>query len=116
MIEEDKATTLIPDTPVQELIKKTDRQVGRAVYFSVAILVLLTIFNVVTAVRLQTVINQNQKDALTARQANIDRQGELKDYVKCVLLISFDVPKDQLTTRQGTEKALDHCATGDGNK
>jgi hypothetical protein len=68
------------------------------------------VFNVVATIRLQQIINQNQKGALErSAEATRDRQ-EQKDYIKCVLLIRYVVPPEALQTYDGAEEALDQCA------
>lgn len=111
MLEADKAKTTIPESPAQQFLARVDARDKMARAAGIAILLALVVFNVFTAIRLQNVIDQNQRDTLEARQANTARQNELKDYIKCVLLIRYDVPAEALTTRDGVEAALDACAT-----
>lgn len=58
----------------------------------------------------QMIIQNNQASTLQARKDNITRQNDLKNYVKCIALAPFDVPASELSTRTGSEKALDNCA------
>jgi hypothetical protein len=108
-IEEQQSATT-PGTKGEALLRKVDRRDKVMRLAEIAILFALVLFNVFTAVRLQNVIDQNQADTLQAREANIARQDELKDYIKCVLLIRYDVPPEHLTTRDGAEQSLDTCA------
>ncbi len=110
MNSEDKATTTIPATPAQVKLNQLDRRdkIVRAVELFVLLAVVL--FNVFLGLRLQQVIDENNRATVEARMANIERQGELKDYVKCVILIGFDNTPEQLATREGTEAALIKCA------
>jgi len=59
----------------------------------------------------QSIIVDNQRSAVEARKTNAQRQTEIKDYVKCIVLLRYDNPT--LTTnspRADTEAALDRCA------
>lgn len=61
--------------------------------------------------QIQSIINNNQKSTLEARGANVQRQVELKNYIKCILLIRYDNPNLTATSpRADTELALDRCA------
>ena len=111
MLNEDKATTTIPDSPAQQTLQKLDHRDRFIRTVEIFILILVVVFNIFLGVRLQQVINNNQIETVAARQANIKRQQDLEQYIKCVLLIRYDVPPEQLTTRKGTEAALDKCAT-----
>lgn len=51
-----------------------------------------------------------QDSTIQARKDNIRRQQDNEDYIKCLVLVKFDVPPEQLTTRDGVAKALDDCA------
>lgn len=110
MLDEDKAQSVIPDSPAQKMLKKVDRRSFVAVVFGIGLLLIVTVFNVFTAVRLQYIIDKNQEDTLQARDANVDRQEELQGYIKCVLLLRFDTTPEQFATREGASKALDDCA------
>lgn len=81
--------------------------VERALYIA---MLLVVGFNIFIAFQVQRVVHDHQEITLSARKANIARQEELEDYIKCVLLIRYDVPPEQLTTRNGAEVALDACA------
>lgn len=110
MLDEDKATTTIPDSPAQKMLNKADRSIHRAIIGGIVMLFVVAALNVFAAVRLQYIIDKNQEDVIQARQANIERQSEQKDYIKCVLLLRFDATPQQLATREGASKALDECA------
>jgi hypothetical protein len=55
-----------------------------------------------------------QKATVVARQQNIERQEQLKSYIKCIVLIRYDHTPESLTTREGVESALDGCAQEQG--
>ncbi len=60
---------------------------------------------------LQEIINSNQRSALEARKANAVRQTEIKDYVKCIVLLRYDNPTLKADSpRTDVEAALDKCA------
>jgi hypothetical protein len=111
MLEQDKPTTTIPESPAQRTLNKIDHrdQFVRAV--EIALLIAVVTFNIFLSVRLQQVIDSNQADTLQARTANIERQQQLEGYIKCVLLIRYDVPPESLTTKEGAAAALDSCAS-----
>lgn len=107
---DDKATTTIPPSDAQKFIIKTDRRDKLVRGIEVFILLIVVAFNIFLGVRLNQVIDQNQKDTLVrAAQASQDRD-ELKGYIKCLVLLRFDVPAEQLTARDGVASALDACA------
>lgn len=60
----------------------------------------------------QQIIINNQKSTLEARKANMERQENLKNYIKCIFLAKFDDPAAALptATRQQVSNALDNCA------
>lgn len=110
MKDEDKATSTIAQSPTQKLLVKVDKRDKLVRTIEIAMLLVFGVFSVFLAIRLQFVIDQNQRDSLRrSHQAQIDR-SETKDYIKCILLIKYDTPAEQLTSREGTEKALDLCA------
>lgn len=110
MEDQDKAKTTIPETPNQELLSRVDRRDKLVRGVELAILFIIVLFNIFLGLRIQSVIDQNQADVLRAREANIQRQVELKDYIKCVLIIRFDYTPEELATKEGVTKALDTCA------
>jgi cell division protein FtsL len=57
-------------------------------------------------------INSNQESALVARQANADRQNEMKAYIQCVLLLSKAYPDVDFRALglEETKVYLDKCA------
>lgn len=60
----------------------------------------------------QQIIQDNQRSTLEARKANIARQSQQTDYIKCIVLITYDHP-EYLTTRPTRDQisaALDNCA------
>lgn len=52
----------------------------------------------------------NKLDRTTQAIRNTQTQGQATKYIKCIALIRFDVPAEQLQTRDGSEAALDNCA------
>lgn len=70
------------------------------------------------ASKAKTLAAQNQKFAsdsqaqtVVARKQNIDRQNEIKGYIKCVLLLRYDNPNlGTNSPRADVEAALDKCA------
>lgn len=111
MNEEDKATTIIPQSPSEGLIEKVDRRDRLVRIMEVGLLFALTLFNVAAVVQTQQIISRNERNTQEARQANIDRQVQMTAYIKCIILIRYDTPAADLTNREGTEAALDKCAT-----
>ena len=111
MKEGDKAKTTIPESPAESFLRQVDHRDKLMRYAELSILLALVLFNVFVASRLQQVIDENQRDTIEARKANIARQAETKDYIKCIVLIRFDNAPEALTTREGVETALDVCAT-----
>lgn len=95
----------------QDFIERVDRRDRLVRILEVTLLFVLALFNIFAVIQLNRVINQNQADTVEARKQNIDRQEEIQGYIKCVLLIRYTAPPEDLTTQAGTEKALDKCAT-----
>lgn len=60
----------------------------------------------------QQIIQSNQRSALEARKLNLQRQEDLKGYIKCILLAHFDHPElaSPDATKQQVSDALDRCA------
>lgn len=101
---------VFPETNTQRTLKKIDDRNKRTVIVVIVVLLAATIFGVFLNLKLQQVIDRNQEEARQARAANIDRQGEMKNYIKCILLIRFDSTPEALATRGGAEAALNACA------
>lgn len=75
------------------------------------LIIAVLIVNIIGIVKIQTVINDNQAQTIVARQQNIQRQQEIKDYIKCLILLRYDNPTLTVnSTRAQTEAALDKCA------
>lgn len=71
------------------------------------------VVGVVIGISLQVkqLIVENQRSTLQARQANVERQQDLQNYVKCLTLLRFDNPElGPQSTRSQVESALDKCA------
>jgi len=95
--------------------------------FERALLVILTLASLALGAALYLQAQQYQD---TSRQISRDRDQqikailenqklirgntvEIKEYIKCVLLIRFTATPQQLSTREGTESALNACAKED---
>jgi hypothetical protein len=107
---DDKAAHTLPQSPAQLTLARIERRDKRIATFKIFLLLIVVIFNVLTALRLQQVIDENQAETQRAREANIARQDEIKEYIKCVLLIRFDYTPEQLSSKEQVESALDTCA------
>lgn len=111
----------------QELLDQKARFYNRIYRSALMILVLVCAVSMVIGVRrvfvvsskidrnieqTQSIINSNQASALTARKANVQRQEDLKNYVKCITLARFDNPElvSPTVTKQQVSDALDKCA------
>lgn len=101
----------------EQLLKRIDKRDRLLKTITIAALLVLMSASFINQIRLndnqqalQQVIDDNQQSTLQARQNNVTRQDELKAYIKCIFLAKFDVPTAQLSTREGTVKALDDCA------
>lgn len=110
MNEDDKATTLIPPTPAQDLLSKVDHRDKLVRGIELFVLACVVGFNVFLGLRLQQVIDQNNKATVEARQNNIARQDDLKNYIKCLSLIRFNQPPVDVTDKAAVSAALDTCA------
>lgn len=110
MREEDKAATTIPKSPSQDLISKVDRRDKLVRGVELFVLACVVGFNIFLGLRLQQVINQNNASTVAARQQNIDRQNDLKNYIKCLSLVRFNQPPVDLSSKTAVSKALDQCA------
>lgn len=110
MDEDQKASTIIPASPQQEALAKIDNRDKLVRAVEITILLFVVAFNIFLGLRIQSVIDQNQRDAKARSEAAQQDRNEQKDYIKCVLLIKFDDPPADLTTKVGTSKALDACA------
>lgn len=115
-MDDDNNTDITPESVGKNTLRKIEHRSSQLMTIAIILLVTVSGFNVWSSIRLQQVIDENNTTTVQARKVNIQRQNELKDYIKCVLLIRFDVPPDQLSTRKGAEKALDICATNNTAK
>ena len=48
--------------------------------------------------------------AQTQRDSQVKREVETQEYIKCIVLLRFEVTPEQIATKEGAEKALDSCA------
>lgn len=110
MKEEDKATSTIVKSPSQELIKKVDDRDKLVRAIEVVILLVVVAFNIFLGLRLQSVVDTNRLEAEQRAMTAGGDSNENKRYLKCLALIRFDAPPEDLTTREGMSKALDNCA------
>lgn len=101
----------------EKLLRRIDRRDKWLKTLAITVLIVLIAFSFVNQIRLSNnqaalkqVIDQNQQTTVQARETNADRQDELKAYIKCIFLAKFDIPAEQLSTREGTVAALDKCA------
>lgn len=106
----DKPTTIIEESPAQKALAKIDKRDRLVRGIEIGLLLVVVGFNVFTGVRLQNQIEANNKATIAAREQNIGRQTEIKDYIKCLSLLKFTAPPESLTTKEGVTKALDACA------
>lgn len=59
----------------------------------------------------KTIIENAQQSTLEAREANIERQEDLKSYVKCIVLLRYNYPDlNETSPKSDVETALDSCA------
>jgi hypothetical protein len=108
----DKPLLPTHSTPAQHVLQKADHRDKVVHTLEIIVLFAVVLFTIITLVRLQQIIDQNQQSTLEARRINMARQTEIKDYIKCIVLIKYDTPPEDLTTRTGTEAALNACAKG----
>lgn len=106
----------LPDVSEREIqLRKLDRRDKNFRAFELFILFALILFNIFVGYILLTSIQRNERNALQARQSIISQQGEIQRYLKCILLLKYDVSSEQLTTRGGTETAIDTCAKNENS-
>lgn len=110
MNEEDKATTTIPQSPSQQLLAKVDRRDKLVRIVEITILMAVVVLNIFIGLRIQTVIDSNNKATVQARQDNVERTTQSQQYIKCIVLLRFNTTPMALQTKAGVEKALDACA------
>lgn len=111
MNEDDKAKTIIPQSPSQALIAKVDKRDKLVRIIEVAILMTVVVFNVFVGLRIQTVIDNNNAATVQARKDNVERETQSQQYIKCIVLLRFNTTPMALQTKAGVEKALDACAS-----
>ena len=101
----DKATTTIPDSPAQKLLKKVDRRDKLIRTVELTFLFIALLFNVfiaIKSVQTQQQIQQNQ-DANIARSQQ--RSKNLQNYLTCVL--SLPISSRDKVALQGCQTATD---------
>lgn len=82
-------------------------------WINITLIVFLTLAiasNLIGLYEIQQNINNNQTTTLQARQDNAARQEDLKNYVKCVLLLKYNPNLIATSTKANVSKALDDCA------
>lgn len=116
-MDDSRESSIIDKSPSQDFIGKVDRRDKLMRIIEVFMLLVIVLFNVFFGLRLQSVINKNNQTATDSRKTNAQRQNEIQDYIKCVVLIRFDDPPLPATaTREETSKALDECAKKTGTQ
>lgn len=101
----------------QQLLLDIERKNRKYKFFVVCSITTFFIFAcIMLSVGLKTIqaqkdtINEIRSSQLANKEDNNRRQENLKSYVKCLALSRFDVPAQQLLTRQGVLDALDKCS------
>lgn len=80
-------------------------------FLTYGLLVALLVLNVAGLFQIRNLITDNQANAVVARKQNIQRQEEIKGYIKCIILLRYDNPNlSPASPRADVEKALDKCA------
>jgi hypothetical protein len=92
-----------------QLRKLDHRDILMRIVQNVALFVVVAI-NLLTLMNMQQVIDQNQKSALDRSNQAARERAETKNYIKCVLLIRYDMPEGAVFTREQSSDALDKCA------
>lgn len=65
----------------------------------------------IIAAQNQRFAEASQRQTIDARKANVQRQNEIKDYIKCLALLRFEEPPITVNSnKQETVAALDKCA------
>lgn len=105
---------------IDDLMRKVEARSRKStnwLYLAVFLILIAVVIGVIGIYKSTAVLNglqatqQSQNDStLEARKANVSRQLQLSDQIKCLALIRFDVKPEVLATRKGTEAALDKCA------
>lgn len=85
-------------------LRQLDRRDSAFKGFLLLILIFAVAFNSFSAI-------QFRNETRVARAANIARQNEIQDYIKCVVLLRYyEPPVTASSTKQETVVALDSCA------
>lgn len=85
-------------------LQQLDRRDNTFKGFLLVILVCAVGFNAVSAI-------QFRNETRVARAANIARQNEIQDYIKCIVLLKFyEPPLTPNSTKAETIAALDTCS------
>lgn len=97
----------VPNLPVsrgEEAIRSLDKRDKFTRGLAIVILLFVVAFNIYT-------IQANKADTLKAREANTARQAEIKEYIRCIVLLRYDNPTlTAQSPREDVENALDKCA------
>jgi len=101
----------------QQLLLDIERKNRKYKFFVVCSITTFFLFaGIMLSIGLKTIqaqkdtINEIRSAQLVNKEDSTDRQDNLKSYVKCIALSRFDVPSQQLLTRQGVSDALDKCS------
>lgn len=87
---------------------------ARITWTNIVIIILATLTigaNILGLLEIQSLIKHNQAETVTARAQNMERQDDLKNYTKCIVLLRFNQPPIDLSSKAAVSKALDVCAT-----
>lgn len=66
--------------------------------------------NIFSIFQLRNFVVDNQRGVLVARQDNRRRQEEIKNYVRCILLLRFEIAQEDFGNEKVVTEALDRCA------
>lgn len=101
----------IPTPPSEKLIHKIDARDRLMRVLEVVALLIIMGINIFGLFQIESIIKTDQAGTVAARQANKDRQQQITDYIKCLVLLRYDAPTlGPQSTRAETEAALDKCA------
>lgn len=101
----------------QQLLLDIEKKNRRYKFFVICSIATFFVFaGLMLSIGLKTIeaqkktINEIRSTQIANKEDNTNRQENLKSYVKCLALSRFDVPAQQLLTRQGVLDALDKCS------
>lgn len=95
----------------EEKLQKLERRDTVFKGFALLVLALAVAFNMFSAFHLLGEVDRFRQETLIAREANIERQEKIQDYIKCVVLLRFyEPPITEDSIEQEVRDALDSCA------